>query len=257
MANYFFLAPSLPPLVIGQKPDIQFDELSERLKINLTREDFAKTVVVRRYIDLRNLRALMMKKPLDHRGNLSEKELEDVLIGHGEMPEYVNDYFEKYESVEERLRNFSELVAAYFVNEMQKADGFLKEYLSMERDFRLVLLGLRSKRIGADVAAELQFEDLSDPMVASLLAQKDSAQYEPPIEYLEIKEIFNKPNLNPLQRSQLFLEYKFRKIDELIKRPLFSIDWILSYIIELIFIEHWNMLSEEAGLQIFDGFAVI
>ena len=44
MANYYFLAASLPPLVLGEKPDLSFEELSARLSINLTVKDFEKII---------------------------------------------------------------------------------------------------------------------------------------------------------------------------------------------------------------------
>jgi Protein of unknown function (DUF2764) len=257
MANYYFLAPSLPPLTIGQKPDMEYSELAQLLAFNLTKEDFKKSVVIRRYIDLKNIRALLMEKPIDHRGNLGDKELDEALLHGMGLPDYVFDFLQKYSEEEDRIKNFAELIATYFSTESSRAQGFVKDYLNFEREIRLVLLGLRSKSLETDLAFELQFEDPSDPLVAHLLAQKDSEHYEPPTEYAELKALFVKPNLNPLQRYQLFLEYKFHKIAELIKHPLFSIDWILAYLAELTLIEHWNMLDEEKGQQIFERFAVI
>ena len=73
MANYYFLAASFPSLVLGEKPDITFDELTARLAINLTKKDFEQTVVFRRFLDLTNIRALFLEDAIDSRGNLSEK----------------------------------------------------------------------------------------------------------------------------------------------------------------------------------------
>jgi uncharacterized protein DUF2764 len=64
MTNYYFLAASLPPLELGEVPDITFRELVRRLEINLTKNDFEKTVVLRRAIDLVNIRALLLEEPI-------------------------------------------------------------------------------------------------------------------------------------------------------------------------------------------------
>ncbi len=45
------------------------------------------------------------------------------------------------------------------------------------------------KTIERDMAKELQFEDPTDPLVAQILAQKDSGSYEPPPDYADLKEM--------------------------------------------------------------------
>jgi hypothetical protein len=87
MANYFFLAASLPPLVLGQKPDITFDELMNRFEINLTPEDLEKSKVMRRFIDLHNIRSLLLEEPIDPRGNLNEKALDEALLIKNILPQ--------------------------------------------------------------------------------------------------------------------------------------------------------------------------
>jgi len=254
MGNYYFLAPSLPPLVFGMKVELSSERLASMLEINLSKEDFAKLTVLRRYVDLQNIRSLISEEDIDPRGNLNEKELDEALLIRNNLPEYVFDFLNRYESVAEKVRNFSSLLVTYFHEEIPKQKGFMKRYLSFEREWRLVMLTLRAKKMHKDVTQALQFEDFADPLVAQILAQKDSDSYDPPSEYQELKEIFLSCGSDPWLQNKTIAEWRFHKIDELVQQPLFSIDWILAYMARLMIVEYWNALDEEKGKMILDTF---
>ncbi len=254
MANYYFLAASLPPLVLGEKPDITFEELVGRLAINLYDNDMQKTVVFRRWIDLNNIRALYLEDAIDSRGNLSEKELDQALLLQDGLPEYVFDFLDRLESVSEKLRLFPGLLAAYFREETPLQDGFLKRYLEFERSWRLVLLGIKAKELGRDISTELQFEDLKESQVLDLLAQKDAPSYEPPPEFISLKEKYQACGPDPLLQFKEISKWRFNQIEELVEEPLFSIDWILSYMARLLIVEEWNELDPEKGEIILEAF---
>jgi len=252
--NYYFLVPSLPPLSLRDKPEMTFAELSSRLQINLTKEDLQKTRVLRLFLDISNIRLLLMEEAIDPRGNLSEKELDEALLIHDILPEYVFDFLGQFEKVPDRIKNFPGLLARFFNEEIPKQEGFLKKYLTFEREWRLVLLAFRAKQLGRDVAKELQFEDPHDPLVASILAQKDAAHYEPPHEYAELKELIASCSADPWLENRAFAEYRFKKIEQMAENQLFSIDQILSYMAKLMLVEQMNELDEERGKLVLDTF---
>lgn len=252
MGNYYFLAPSLPDLVLGQKPEVSYEELKTRIAINLSKEDYAKAIVFARFIDINNIRALFLEEPIDTRGNLSEKELDEALLIHNILPEYVFDFLDQFDTVLEKIRHFPSLIARFFVEEIPHAKGFLRKYLQFERDWRLVLTALRAKVLHRDVLNELQFEDFSDPLVAQILAQRDSPQYEPPEEFQGLKEIFVSCGNDPWQQHRAFDAWRFKKIEEMVTKPLFSIDWILSYMARLLIVEHDYELDKNKGNKIVD-----
>lgn len=254
MSNYYFLAASLPPLVLGEKPDITFEELVSRLEINLTKPDLKKTVALRRYIDISNIRALFLEESIDPRGNLSEKELDEALLIKDDLPLYVFDFLDRFEDMSEKLRNFSGLFSTFFAEEIPRSQGFLRAYFEFEREWKLVMLAIRSKELGLDVARELQFEDFSDPMVAQIIAQKDSESYDPPTGFLSLKETFLSCGADPWQQYKQVGRWRFDHIEQLVDRPLFSIDWVLSYMAQLLLVEHWNELDEAKGKMILDAF---
>lgn len=254
MANYFFLAPSLPPLKIGEKPEITFEELKLRLDINLTKEDRKKAEVFFRFVDLNNIRSLMLEEQIDPRGNLDEKQLDEALLIHNVLPDYVFDFLDRYDSVFDRLHYFWGLLTAYFNEETPKQKGFLRDYLNFERGWRLVLAALRAKQLNRDMTQELQFEDFSDVIVAQILAQKDAKTYDPPVEYTELKEIMESTGRDPWQKYKAFTEWRFKKIEELVDAPLFSMDWILSYMAQLIIVEDWYAIDAQRGKIILETY---
>jgi len=254
MRNYYFIVPSLPPLTLHERPEITFGELMARLEINLSKQDLEKVRVLRRFIDIYNIRALLMEEPVDPRGNLNEKELDEALLVHAALPDYVFDFLDQFEKVSDKIRNFPGLLARFFNEETPKQKGFLRNYLIFERESRLILLALRAKHLNRDVVKELQFEDPTDPIVAHILAQKDSEIYEPPPEYADLKELIASCYADPWAEHKAFAEYRFRKIAELSESKLFTIDQILCYMAQLMMIEDINELDKEKGNMILDTF---
>ncbi len=254
MRQYYFVVPSLPPLSMHDRPEITFDELMTRLEISLSKSDLEKVKVLRLFVDICNIRALFMEEDIDPRGNLNEKELDEALLVHAMLPPYVFEFLDQFERVRDKIKNFSGLIALYFNTEIPKSTGFLKGYLTFERESRLVLVALRSKQLGRDVAKELQFEDPTDPLVAQILAQKDSDSYDPPAEYSDLKELIASCYNDPWLENKAFAEYRFKKIGEIAEAKLFSVDQILAYVAQLMIIEDLIQLDALKGNMILDTF---
>ncbi len=254
MGNYYYLAASFPPLTLGQKPELSFEELVSGLRINLSDRDWEKTAIFRRYIDLLNIRFLFLEESVDPRGIYTEKELDESLLLKSGFPDYVFDFLAKYESVPDRIRYFPGLIAQFFAIEMPLQEGFLKAYLAFEREWRLVMVALRAKALKRDVARELQFEDFSDPLVAHILAQKDADQYEPPVEYVDLKERYLSCGSDAVEQNLGVLKWRFDRLEQLVDRPLFSIDWVLCYMAQLLLVEEESSLKKDKGKMILEAF---
>jgi hypothetical protein len=254
MRNYYFVAPSLPPLSLDQRSEITFAEMMARLEVNLSKDDLEKVKVLRRFVDMYNIRALLMEETVDPKGNLGEKELDEALLVHAGLPDYVFEFLDQFEKTADKIKNFSGLLAKFFNEEIPKQTGFLRKYLEFERECRLVLLALRAKQLRRDVVRELQFEDPTDPFVAHILAQKDSEVYEPPLEYAELKDLIVSCHGDPLAEHRAFAEYRFRKIAEMAEKQLFSIDQILSYMAQLMILENIYELDVQRGNMILETF---
>lgn len=254
MSNYYYLASSWPPLDFPSSPDISFSSMSESLRLNLSSNDSKQIEALRLFIDISNIRPLLIEEKIDSRGNFPEKDLDEALLVKDFLPEYVFDFLDKYDTLPAKLQHFSELFTQFFTHELEEHKGFLKRYFSFEREWRLVILALRAKAAKRDIIKELQFEDFSDPLVAQILAQKDAESYEPPLEYQELKEQFLLCGPDPWQQHKMLCGYRFIKIQEMVNGGQFSIDAILAYLAQLMIIEYWNELDKQRGMVILDTF---
>lgn len=257
MSNYYFLSASLPALYLTIPPEISFEDLVNLQKDNLSPQDYAKTKKIRLFYDIQNIRALWKNEEFDPRGNLDEVELEEALISQLGLPDYVFEFLGNYESKEQRLKNFPGLIAAYFRNEARHGEGFLKEYLTFEREWRLVFTAYRAKLLGRNLEAELQFEDPDDDLIAQILAQKDSLNFVPPEGYEDLLALFEAHSGSPLELHKALCEYRFKRVSALTGVDLFSIDRILRYMIQLIIVEKWMELNQAKGMEIINNVLAI
>lgn len=252
MTEYYYVGSALPELQIGHPPEVSSREFIRLCQENLTDADLEKLGVYRRLYDMENILAFWKKEELDSRSNYNANDLEDALFTREGLPDYVYDYLEKYETREERIRRFPELMAAYFRHELERSTGFLHELLKFEREWRLVFAGFRAKELEKDLANELQFEDPEDELVAQILAQKDAKQYEPPARYSDLKALFEQHRQNPLELHQALCEYRFTKIAKLYGLDVFTMHRLLGYFVQLTIVEKWMELDRQKGLEIVD-----
>lgn len=250
MSHYFFVGAALPELRIGESPEISFQEFDTLLRENLTPKDLAGLNLLRRYYDIQNIRAFLKKEPLDFLGAYDENELEDALVTRGGFPDYVFNYLEAHEKVENQIAHFPSLVAKFYTEEATQSEGFIQKYLKFEREWRLIFAAFRAKKMGRDLLQVLQYEDPSDDLVAQLAAQKDSNSLEVPPEYEDLKLIFEESN--PQALYQALAEYRFKKVESLWGVGVFSIDRIYAYFIQLALVEKWQALDKQKGIQTVD-----
>ena len=172
MSNYYFAAPSLPDLSFGKDPELTFGEVISRLEMNLSQKDLQQIGVLRLRFDLENIASHYLEKPLDHLGNLNEKELDEALLVEADLPPYVFEFLNQFEESKDKARHFFGLLSRYFSEETSKASGFLQELLTFQRELALVLTAMRAKRLGRDITRELQFEEPTDPFYSWNLSPK-------------------------------------------------------------------------------------
>lgn len=247
MRNYYFLITAFPPLHLGLKPEISYKELKDLLVLNLSEGDLQKVKELLRPIDLYNIRAFWLGLPLDDRGDVQVKDIEEELLVKEALPPYVADFLDRYETTEERLRYFSSLYVSMYSHLAPKLQGFLKKYYQFEREVRLILTGLRAKQANRNLVFELQFEDPTDPMVADLLSQKEALDYLPPVEYEDLKTLFVENSSRPQKLNEAILEYRFRKIEEMEEAQDFSVDRVLAYVAKFLIAESLSGLDKEKG----------
>jgi hypothetical protein len=253
MTKYYFLAIVLPPLSLDTPPDISFTELSQLLEDNLTQRDYEKTMIVRRFFDISNLRALWVGEPLDTRGTMAASDLEEAWMNRAGLPEYVYDFLEMYTKKEDRLRHFPLLWRQFFKSAAQIKDPFLQHYLHFEREIRLLTAVYRAKKLQWDSNVELQYEDPEEEFIAQLIAQKENPSQEFPEKYKELQLLLQTYEKDPLSLQKALDIYRLETIEQLVfTTDSFSIERILAYLVKLIIIEKWFTIDKVKGSQIID-----
>lgn len=252
MRQYYYLSISLPKLEIGQVPDIDLPELETLLKENLTPSDMEHVIRLRKFYDVLNIRAYWTGTPFDYWGNLDAAELEEELLTQefGVFPRLLGDYLKEYESREERLKHFPQLLKKYFEAAVKESTGFMKWYLKFERDLRLTLVGFRARKLNRNLSAELQYEDPEEDIIAQLLAQKDAKSFEPPVEFEDLKPVLDKYYNEPLELNKALTEYRFNKIEQRFANDPFSIDRVLGYIVQYMLVDKWLHYDQQKGMEI-------
>ncbi len=247
MKSYFYVITALPALDVGLKPEITFRALLEMFQENLTPSDLKKTYAVRQYIDFCNIERILKSEPLDRKGNLNQNQLDEALLNEEILPSYLFEFLDEFDTKEKQLKNFPRVFVLYFKESTKKYRGFLRKYLDFERKLRLVLTGYRCKKLGLDLLEQLQYEDFHDEFVMQIIAQKDHPQFEFPFEFLDLQEQLGSVGDGPFDQFQMILRYRFEKIRELTIDDHFSIDLLLSYMVQLMLLEEYYDLDERKG----------
>ncbi|HXF29662.1 MAG TPA: DUF2764 family protein [Chlamydiales bacterium] len=260
MAKYYFITTLLPQLKIGAPTEIDFRELDHLLRQNLTPHDFANVTLLRRLVDLENVRLMWQGKYVDGEliesgGNFDEKELEEILLHHEKLPDYLSQYMESYEEKSQRIAHFPELLRDFFRVERKKAIGFTEKFLTFEWQWRLVMTALRAFDLGRNLEQEFRFEDPEEPFIQYILEQKTSPSFDPPDAFKPLKTIFETKKSNPLELNLMLSEWRFEKIDEMVGWHTFDIDRVLGFVVQFDICERWLRLDKKKGLQVVDRVA--
>jgi hypothetical protein len=228
---------SLPKIEFGEKPDISHEELNNMIALNITKEDQMKICEFKKFIDLQNIKAFWQNLPIDNRGNLNEKEIEEALLVGELLPHYVFDFIQKYKNNEDRIKNFPIIYSNFWQEEINKSSGFLNDYFSFERECRLILTALRAKEQKRDFLSEIFFEDSKDFLISSLISQKGTEDFGFMSAQVAIRDIFNKNKDNPDKLNFLFLQYRFKYINSIHTSSSFDINAVLKFLALLYLVE--------------------
>ena len=255
--NYYYLATSLMPLEFGDIPELTFLELIDKYSLTLSEVAMKDFQIIRFYYDLENIKQLFIggSAPsfFDPRGNLSQKELRQVLDHKDYFPQYVYDFFDQYKESKEVVLYFPALLSSYYIYEAEKATGFLKQYLEFERCWKLIVTGYRAKKQKKDVMKEFSFEDVKEPLMASIVSKKDSPHFEAPFGYEEVQEMLVKAKNKPMYQYRYLADFRFRKLREMTASQPFSLDYLMSYALRVAILEDLHGLNEIKGQEILNS----
>ncbi|SCA58440.1 hypothetical protein AB751O23_AB_00440 [Chlamydiales bacterium SCGC AB-751-O23] len=244
MANYYFLNTLFASIELGHPPEEGVLDLLPNVEEQLTSKDLKSLLQLRLYFDIQNLKAYFQKEPLSPFANFQTHELIESYLEHREgFPDFVFKFLDEFDSNEQRIANFADLLRQFFDYIAQVSTGFVRSFFDFERKWRIVMVGFRSKNLNLDVQKQLQFENPYDSVVAQVVAQKDAKSFEPPIEFSELKNIVSRWKQSPKGILKALEQYRFDKIDDLIEGDFFSFDAVAAYLLKLVIVEQWHNLE--------------
>ena len=252
--SLFYIYSSLPQLDFYSKPDISSYSMMEILELNLNSYGFKKIKVLKLWIDLNNIHRILIDDGFDIRGNHSKNTLKSFLTHEYELPEYVFEFLSRFDSEEKRLRNFSFLLARYFSEERKKSRGFLKEIIEFEHSWRILMAGYRVKLKRGNLAKELQYEDIDNPVVAMTLAQKDGlGSFVFPFEYKDLEKRIHDAGPDPLKQYEAIAQYRFEFYENYYLEHPFTLKAICGYLMALWTLEDYYSLKQDRGEEILEN----
>ncbi len=249
---HFFIYSSLPAIDFTCKPDISNDDFMSLLNLNLSKRQMKKVNTLKLWIDIYNVHASLLSDSFDDRGNFSKSFLYKLLFEKEiiveKVPDYILEFLYKYDNEEDRKKNIGWLISQYFKNEIKNSSGFLKEFLTFEYRWRVLIAGYRCKKIGRDLIRELQFENMDDPIVEYVLAQSGGASsFVFPFEYknLEISLIDAGPN--PSKQYEALAKFRFDFYLKYILNYQFTFCAVTAFMMNLWILEEHYALKQDVG----------
>lgn len=249
MARHFFVCSALPDISIEQKPRIDFESFIHMVKFSCTHREWQAVCSVRSFFDLMNLQAVLYERPLQLYGNVSPREFQDPIRHSLELPPFIVDFLTHYSSRSEQKEHFPALVAQFFY-EKRELSGFVGEFFSWLEEFFIVGGLVRSKRLGRDIAKELEDEDFSHPLVIEGLAYRNAANYDPPYRFAAVKEIYERDFTDPKALEKNTSNFIFQHLEAIKEDRAWTLDFLLAYMVQLILVEHlWPKEPEHFDLE--------
>lgn len=239
---------ALPSLQIEEKPSISFAELIDMFEMNLSKNDLHKVHVICKLFDLRNIVELLSQSALYPFGNLSKNELQEALVEAHFFSSNIYDFLEENQSPKDLRAQFYEILVGFTKEQIEKNTGFVKDFFLFEHHLRIALTAYRAKQGNRDLNQELKFEDLNDPFVMQIIVQKDMPTFEFPYPFEALNQLLANAH-TPMDEYKALLHFRFNYFQEYQYQYNFAIDALLSYMVQLIYLEMFHKLDSKKGTE--------
>lgn len=236
MSQLFFVCSSLEELKLDQPISQSLEGLIELFRLNLPKSVLKNLINLRLFGDIFNIQLMFYDRMFADFGTLHRKELDDLSLVEGRLPEYVTEFLHKHTTNQERRQHFSELLTCYLKEQIATHTGFLKEVFEVFFQLRITIAFLRAKKIGYPVDKALSFADPHEPFVRFLLDQADldSAEVDP--QFMRMKGVIEQSK-DPVDLRFEYTRFIVQFVEDKVADKPYSQDFIYSYFIRFAFIK--------------------
>lgn len=218
-------------------------------KMNLSNQDWIKVQKIRLLFDLRNTVESSSQSLLFPYGNYSKEDLQQLVLGEEIFNQETLDMIKQYENHADLRKHFYPILTRYFQTVIGEEKGFVKDFFIFEHQMRILLTAYRAKRMNRSVLTELSYEDIADPFVTDIFNQKEAAKFEFPYGFEELQPELESTS-SPQKEHEVVFRFKFQHFQKNVDEDYDSVDSLLAYMVQLIYLEGYYQLSEERGQEI-------
>lgn len=246
--QYFYLISGLPDLSL-QGSDLPFSSkiFLDEMESKIEKEDFKLVCMLYYPKDNRNILQILFNKNdmMKPEGRYSLLKLKKGVGENVLLPFYMSDFITEFN---ENKNSFTEtewetkLTKAYFKETMNTRNEFLNQWMEFEFNLKNILLVLSNRKHA------LPFSDIVIEVneTATLLKQGLPAEFstEPSLDFIsQAVKIIETENL--IDREKKIDALRWKKLEEMTVFNYFTVETILCFIIKLMIIERWKMLTQE------------
>ncbi len=162
-----------------------------------------------------------------------------------EVPPPFAEFFERLAADGFSVSLLHRLYEAYYAYALEKAGpGFLRAYLTFERDLRNILAAIRARRQGLEAVHSL----IGESDLVEVLSRSNAEDFGLGGEYPWIVQLLN--TREPSEIDEAVQRVTWEVIDGLTEQSGFEFDLILAYLLKVSLVERNLALKEEQGLEI-------
>jgi hypothetical protein len=245
MGSRYFIIAFLPPLSFDSPPELSSHEVEFFLRLNLSRHEMKTVDQLHTLYDLENIRSLLMDLPLTATGNIPHDDLREMMEN-DECPLHgLETFFVLYPTLEKRKEHVHELIQFFFRASSSSPSRCVLQYFWIENVSRCLMAHLRATALGKtfDIDAE---EIGFDP--------NDTKSW--PELFAPLASLWATCHHSPLDLEEAFSRWKFNVIGTLCANsPPFSIDYVLTYLLQLRLVESRREIKNPAHQNILERIA--
>jgi hypothetical protein len=236
MGSRYFLIPFLPPLSMDAHPELSLHEIEFFLSLNLSRREMIVVEQLYTLYDIENIRSFLLNLPMTAVGNISKEDLHEMLENDECPLSSLEPFFALYQTLEERKDHVHELLRLFLKAAHPSLSQCVQKYFQIENISRCLMAYLRANALGRTF--EVDAEELGfDPT--------DTKSW--PEAFTPLISIWQARHQSPLDLENAFSTWKFDVIGNLRAHiPPFSLDYILSYLLQLRLVESRRELKNPA-----------
>lgn len=257
---YYALVAGLPDLLLDEGR-VQYGsrDFREDLHNVMSESHFRQIQALFYPYDNRNLLALLERGSevaLDPLGNYTREELEEEIRSPGLLPAYLGTFIEEYRSgvrapdgLGHADRIASLMYSCLLAPGTGLPDGFVREWLVFDREFRNVLTALACRSLERQVAGVL----VGDDFVVESILRANSGDFGlgRELPWLErLLHLYQGSDLLVRERGIDAIRWEY--VEQLTTFEYFTVHKVAAYVVLLGIAERWMALDEAIGREMFN-----